>query len=384
MKNRKGILLISIAFTPNLGGAETHLNDLCEYLRKKFFVYVLTYQPIGSKLKGQAFEKRGNLEIRRFNLVPQGWFDKLEPFPILEFFYLFPGLFFGTLFFMVRHHSKIDAIHAHGFIAALVTRLVTLFYPKTTTMSTHAIYEFKKRGLMGKIARWILSGFDTVMPLALESKKDLIVAGVPERKIKIYTQWVDQNLFKPRPKDASRERLHLKGKFIVLFVGRFIAKKGMAVLIEVARKMPSVDFVLIGDGPEYQNIEKMSTILKNVYLPGRKDQKLIALYYNSADLVAIPSQYEEGFARVVLEGLSSGRPIIAANKGCLPEMISQDVGVLVDPTPENIGNKIKYFLENPQKLEQMTKRTRAYAKKYFSEKNVEKIAQTYFVTKSLD
>jgi len=371
--------LVSISFSPNLGGAETHLNDLCKYLTKKFFVYVLTYQPIEGKIKGQAFEKKGNLEIRRFNLVSQGWFDKLEPFPILNFFYLFPSLFFGTLFFMVKHHSKIDAIHAHGFISALITRLVTLIYPKTTTMSTHAIYEFKKRGLMGKIARWISSGFDTVMPLALESKKDLIEAGVSEGKIKAYKQWVDQDLFKPRPKDTSRKRLRLKGKFIVLFVGRFIAKKGMAVLVEVARRMPCVDFILIGDGPEYQNIEKMSVFLKNVYLPGKKNQKLIALYYNSADLVVIPSQYEEGFARVVLEGLSSGRPIIAANKGCLPEMISQDVGVLVDPTPENIGDNIKYFLENPQKLEQMTKRTRAYAKKYFSEKNARVIAETYSV-----
>lgn len=379
MKKRKRILLVSISFSPNLGGAETHLNDLCKYLTKKFFVYVLTYQPIEGKIKGQAFEKKGNLEIRRFNLVSQGWFDKLEPFPILNFFYLFPSLFFGTLFFMVKHHSKIDAIHAHGFISALITRLVTLIYPKTTTMSTHAIYEFKKRGLMGKIARWISSGFDTVMPLALESKKDLIEAGVSEGKIKAYKQWVDQDLFKPRPKDTSRKRLRLKGKFIVLFVGRFIAKKGMAVLVEVARRMPCVDFILIGDGPEYQNIEKMSVFLKNVYLPGKKNQKLIALYYNSADLVVIPSQYEEGFARVVLEGLSSGRPIIAANKGCLPEMISQDVGVLVDPTPENIGDNIKYFLENPQKLEQMTKRTRAYAKKYFSEKNARVIAETYSV-----
>ena len=191
MKKRKRILLVSISFSPNLGGAETHLNDLCKYLTKKFFVYVLTYQPIEGKIKGQAFEKKGNLEIRRFNLVSQGWFDKLEPFPILNFFYLFPSLFFGTLFFMVKHHSKIDAIHAHGFISALITRLVTLIYPKTTTMSTHAIYEFKKRGLMGKIARWISSGFDTVMPLALESKKDLIEAGVSEGKIKAYKQWVD-------------------------------------------------------------------------------------------------------------------------------------------------------------------------------------------------
>lgn len=103
----------------------------------------------------------------------------------------------------------------------------------------------------------------------------------------------------------------------------------------------------------------------------------IVKYYNAAGVLVIPSQYEEGFARVVLESLSCGTPVIAANKGCLPEMINSSVGVLIKPTVNNLFEKIQYFYKNPEELKKIKHNCRRYAEKKFGERNAQVIENAY-------
>ena len=378
-KRGRGVLIISISFSPNVGGVETHLDDLCRYLCKKDYrVFVITYQPITTKIKGLRMEKKDNLEIRRINWFGHNWFHKLESFPLFEFFYLFPGLCIGTFCFMMKNHYKIDIIHAHGLIAGAVTRFLTLFYKKKIkVLSIHAIYGFKKRKILSLISKWIFIGFDKILPLAKISEKDISSVKLPEGKIKSYSQWVDQNLFKPREKEKCRCLLELKGNFFVAFVGRLIEKKGIKLLLKVAESLSYIKFIFIGDGPLTNIIKEASKRLGNVYLTGRKNQHELAIYYGAVDLVAVPSQYEEGFARVVMEALSSGRPVIASNKGCLPEMVSSEVGILVEPTVDNFKKEIESLYFNRERLKKLTHNARTYAEKHFSERNALEIIKAY-------
>ena len=53
-KAKLGILMICPFFRPNVGGVETHLNDLCEYLKKRGHrVFVVTYQPLMTDMKAE-------------------------------------------------------------------------------------------------------------------------------------------------------------------------------------------------------------------------------------------------------------------------------------------------------------------------------------------
>lgn len=378
-KIKKRVLIISPFFRPNVGGAETHLNDLTEYLRKHgFYTYVLTYQPLTTKAKGPAFEKKQNLEVRRVPWFGHNFFHKLEPYPILEFLYLFPRLFIAAFCFMLKNHKKIDVIHAHGFIAAIITRVITIFFPKRAVMSIHAIYNFRKRKTMAKFACWVLSSFAAIFALAEKSKNDLVAAGIRPQKIKICPQWVDQKLFAPRDKLDCRQRLNLKGNFFVLFVGRLIGKKGAEILAMTAKDLPQIKFVLVGDGPLYGKLKQVEKKQDNLYVVGSKTQEETAKFYGASDIVIIPSLYEEGFARVVLEALSSGRPVVASNRGCLPEMITDSVGILIEPTKENIKKAILGLFRNPEKLKELTNNSRSYAEKQFSEKNAAEIVRSYF------
>ena len=81
---RKTILIISLGYSPNVGGLETHLDNLVNYLTKNGYkLFVLTYQPIQTKAKGKSLEKEMNLEIRRIRWFGCGWLNILEAYPPL-------------------------------------------------------------------------------------------------------------------------------------------------------------------------------------------------------------------------------------------------------------------------------------------------------------
>jgi len=376
----KKILIISISFRPNVGGVETHLDDLCEYLRKKgHIVKVITYQPITTKAKGFKLEKKENLEIHRIPWFGHNLFHKLVPYPLLEFLYLFPGLFFYSFFFMLKNRKEIDVIHAHGFISSFITKILASFFGKRSVMSTHAIYYLDERPLFVKMVNWTLKSFDVILPLAERSKRDLISAGLLEQKMKIYTHWVDQNIFKPLNKKECRNELKLnKDDFIVLFLGRLIREKGVREFIRSASLVnPKIKFVIVGNGPLEDIARKASLEQKNVIFSGKIPHEETPKYYNSADIFLIPTQNEEGFARVTLEALSCGTPIIATNKGCLPEIINSSVGILINPSAKNIAKKIDYFFKNPNKLKRLKDNCRIYAERHFGERNAKLIENSY-------
>ena len=286
-------------------------------------------------------------------------------------------LLLGVVLFMLFNSRKIDAIHAHGLNAAFITRIVNLFFKKRSVLSIHAIYGFPGDSIPGKGIRWIAEGLDVIMPLAQASRKNLIALGIPELKLKVYTQWVNLDSFRVLDKNECRSRLDVKGDFFVLFVGRLIQKKGADILMHVAIKLPQIKFMFVGDGPMLSDLKQYSCQAKNIYIMGKKNQDQMPFFYGASDVVVVPSQYEEGFARVTLEALFSGRPVVASRKGCLPEMISEDVGVLLDPTVDNITRVLNELFADRGILNRLSGNARDYAYDHFSPRNAQEIVNTY-------
>jgi glycosyltransferase involved in cell wall biosynthesis len=205
-------------------------------------------------------------------------------------------------------------------------------------------------------------------------------AGMPERKIRIYTQWVDQGLFKPsNSKREIRNELGLNvNDFLSLFVGRLLQKKGVGVLLQVADRLPSdVKILFVGTGLMEKDVKKAEGRLRNVKLIGKVSEVVLADYYRASDLVVLPSQYDEGFSRVILEALSSGVPVITVDRGCPPEMINENVGRLINPTPEDVYEHIMYFYNNRAELFRLASNCRRFAEEKFSLRNAEVIEKAY-------
>jgi glycosyltransferase involved in cell wall biosynthesis len=116
-----------------------------------------------------------------------------------------------------------------------------------------------------------------------------------------------------------------KGDY-ALVVGTRIARKNLGALEGAAAALrgKGVELVAAGSGRSYMRSENVS-IRQLGYVP---DDELPALYAR-ARLLLMPSLYE-GFGLPVLEAMASGTPVVAANRGALPETAG-DAALVVEP-----------------------------------------------------
>ena len=381
---KPGVLIICPFFSPNIGGVERHLDILTEYLIKNnYTVSVLTYRPLVAKIDNYLkYERKGKLKIHRFWWFP-GWFDKTTPYPILQFFYIVPGLLICSLLWMIKNHQRVDVIHAHGFAAAFIARVIGLFWQdKRKVFSTHFIYKrLNSRGLYGRLFKWVARGFNKVLLIGKESGKELMAAGLDEKKMKIFHHWLDQKRFIPQVKKQCRRKLKLpeNAKIVGLFIGRMVKMKGIFVLLESIKKLPkNVVFVLVGDGSDRIELGKASENVNNFLLVGRKTPEEIIDYLGAADFLILPSLAEEAQPMAIIESLSCGRPVVVTDKGAAKEMFDASVGLVIGPTIKNIYNTVMSFYKDSTILAKLTTNARPFAEKHFSEKNAKIITESYY------
>ncbi|MBI4847619.1 MAG: glycosyltransferase family 4 protein [Nitrospirae bacterium] len=102
-------------------------------------------------------------------------------------------------------------------------------------------------------------------------------------------------------------------------------------------------------------------------------------YYAAADIFVFPTIYEP-FGNVHLEALASGLPVITTKNSGAAEVIKDGLHGFVIEEPDDvnaISEKIKYFMDNKDKLESMSKNARQLAGEFTFEKHIEKIRELY-------
>jgi glycosyltransferase involved in cell wall biosynthesis len=116
---------------------------------------------------------------------------------------------------------------------------------------------------------------------------------------------VDLEVFRPAPSARERARgrrqIGWDARPVILFVGRFLEKKGLMRLREMAIARPDFHWVFAGWGP----IDPQAWGLNNVSVYRDRSGPDIAALYRAADLLVLPSK-SEGFPLVVQESLACG------------------------------------------------------------------------------
>jgi glycosyltransferase involved in cell wall biosynthesis len=127
-------------------------------------------------------------------------------------------------------------------------------------------------------------------------------------KCELVSNGVDTRVFSRATSDidvGARRSLGCAAGPLLLFVGRFVARKGIALLVQLAQRMPEATFVFIGAGP----LDPCARASSNVRVLERTGAAELAAWYRSADLLLLPS-VGEGFPLVVQEALACGLPVV--------------------------------------------------------------------------
>jgi len=366
---QNSILIVSPFFSPNIGGVETHLNDLISELELAKIPYLVsTYEPLLGYYKTKWRYRSESGEIYRAKHFLYKCFDKIDQNPILATIYLFPILFIQTFIICFIHRRKIKVLHAHGLISCMIGYFISKIFRIKYIVSTHAIYEFNLESnlLNTFVIRIILKNSRKILCLSEQSVVQINKIDKGMMQVEKYSYWVDINKFKP----MAVKRVKV---YTVLFVGRLLEKKGVNLVIEIAEKMPNVKFIIIGLGPLEKKVKNASLKITNLEYIGAVENSNLPGYYSSADLLIVPSIYEEGMARVKMEAISSGLPVLVSDYPGLRENLSRDVSMVVSPTVDNFYNSI-----NRLKSTNLDKdKIRQYGIEKFSSKNFNSILKSY-------
>lgn len=374
---RNHVLILAIGFLPNIGGLETHLKDLIgELTAQNWAVTVLTYQPLNTPALGKWVEKARNLIIFRLPVL-RGLFYKLYKKPILEFLFLEPLFFLITPIILVIY-PFVSVINGQGLIAGFSAAFWSKIFRKKYVVSAQSVYHFPKKGLYRFICRWIFKSADKVIAISKQTKQGIETLGVEPEKIVIYTNWENSDAFVPIAKKEAKLKVGFSNQFIVSFFGRLIEEKGVKVLIEAIKlSNKRITFGIYGEGPLKDYVISAAQKSKNIRYMGIVSPEFLPLHYSAADLVLMPTLNEEGFGRVAAGALLCGTPVIASNRGALPEVVNDSVGKIINPVPEEAAKTINFFYYHRKQLGDRASRSRRYALSKFSEKNAEDIIRTF-------
>ena len=246
-----------------------------------------------------------------------------------------------------------DMVHCHGYKPALAGLLAGRARHRALVMTVHGWHRANRQLVLYEwLERRLAARFDRVFAVSPELRDALRQTGVAETKLVLARNafdltgavWPDEAAIR-----AARGRWGLPDGPAVGAVGRLRREKGLDVLIRALAGQPGVPLVLVGDGPERAELERLAAELELQPAPvfaGETDRPLATLA--ALSVVALPSR-SEGLPQSLLEAMALGRPVVASRVAGLPDVLDQGrCGLLVPPDdPEALRGAIRRLLDDP-------------------------------------
>ncbi len=159
-------------------------------------------------------------------------------------------------------------------------------------------------------------------------------------RVEVWQRGVDTELFRPELRsEEMRSRLtqgytqsHPEAP-ILIYIGRLSAEKEIDRIKPVLESIPGARLALVGDGPYREELEQHFEGTPTHFVGYLAGEELGAAYA-SADAFIFPSRTET-LGLVLLEAMAAGCPVIAADAGGIPDIVTNGVnGFMFDPTDE--------------------------------------------------
>jgi glycogen(starch) synthase len=248
--------------------------------------------------------------------------------------------------------EQFDVIHAHDWLTypagialarvtgrPLVVHVHSTEFDRSGEHVNQRVYDVERRGMMS--AMRVLAVSELTRGLCTRRY------GVPESKVDVVYNGIDDARLQPGPKDG----IAAKDK-IVLFLGRITMQKGPEYFIAAAKRVlekePSAKFIMAGAGDmEVRMIELAAQlgIGHRVLFTGFLRGGDVAKVYEMADVYVMPS-VSEPFGIAPLEAIRSGAPVIISKQSGVSEVLTHALKVDFWDVDE-MANKIVAVLRHP-------------------------------------
>ncbi|HCX28027.1 MAG TPA: hypothetical protein DHI91_02720 [Candidatus Portnoybacteria bacterium] len=200
-----------------------------------------------------------------------------------------------------------------------------------------------------------------------------------KKPVVILQNSIDTNLFRPATEAGAKEQLkHQYGIFgaSLIFEGRLSYEKSIDQVIKafvlMLKKMSELKLMLVGDGPERKNLEKLAEKLKikdSVIFTGLLPygEKIVEAY--QASDIYITASKSENMPVAILEAMGCGLPIIAVKERGLAELVKENINGFFAKTddPSDIAQKTLDLLNKPELLKKFSEASRVLARQYSHE-----------------
>ncbi|MFH1511088.1 MAG: glycosyltransferase family 4 protein [Candidatus Woesearchaeota archaeon] len=195
----------------------------------------------------------------------------------------------------------------------------------------------------------------------------MLCPGVEKRTV-VIPNYVDADFF--TPSRQSPDEIILCPRNLQRARGIDIAVRAMSI---VGKHYPKATLLIIGDGPQRQEIELLIKETRaRAVLKGKATKKEMLNYYHKSKIVVVPSRFSEGTSLAVLEACACGIPVIATKVGGLPDIIQHGInGLLVDPSPESLASGIISLLSDEKLRIRLSRAGRVAAETKFSRRKWE-------------
>jgi len=330
---------------PAVGGMKNHLFSLLRNLDKDLFEIIISC-PEGD-LAGEI-ERYGSRPI----VLPLK--GELSPFSDWK-------AILGLV--KILKEERVTILHAHSSKAGFVGRVAAyLAGTPAVFMTAHNSIFYEdwpvwKHFVLAGTERLLDRVTDRVLTVSEALRQEIIKReGLSPDKVITVHNGIDMGQVRP-----PKERRHILRQLrlpplgqVVGTVARLAPQKGVTFFLKAAAMLVKdyqVNFIIIGDGPLLQQLQKETAFLglKNrVFFAGKRDDVFDILpVFN---IFVLPS-LTEGFPLTVLEALAAARPVVATKVGGVPEIIKDNhSGLLVNPgDPAGLALAIARLLNDREK-----------------------------------
>jgi colanic acid/amylovoran biosynthesis glycosyltransferase len=318
-------------------GTPGFVRDIALVEAEEFDTLVLVPRVPGA---GHGQERSGPLTVRRFRYFPRRWED-LAAGAILENLRSQKSRWLQVLPFVVaetfalrravRTHRP-DVLHLHwvlpqGLAALLAARKI----PWLVTTLGGDVYALSDP-VSDRLKRAVLRRARVVTAMNSDMTVRLVAQGAPPEATHVLPMGADVESI--RVAAAGEEQV--PGR--IMFAGRLVEKKGVAVLLDALRRLPATGWTLdiVGDGQLRAELTRRADGLP-VTFRGQLSRAELARSYARAEIAVVPSVPaasgdQDGLPVTLLEGMALGCAVVASDiAGIDAAVVHGESGLLVPP-----------------------------------------------------